>query len=186
LDSPYVASLLNVFIQEGTLYYISNCIVSFEDYLTNELHVRGLKTLAYCIPRALPHHHEHGLMHGSVCTEDMFLHTTGFTDSLWRFKIVATGQALVQYRPDLSQLGLRHDESVSPAPAGDIVELGLCLRDLADRGKVGFKGMLDDAVAEAEVNCPRAELEAFVNRLIEELLEGQEATSPPCPLPHMH
>jgi len=193
LDSPYVAGLQNVFIRGGTLYYVSNCIVSLEDHLANEtLYVGDLKTLAYCTLRALDHLHQRGLVHGSVCTEDMFLHTTGFSDSLWRFKLAASGASMSQYRPDLVQLGLgRGDhDSVSPRPAApksvpdpalDIVELGRCLRDLSDRGKVRFAAKFGGNNAEA-AKAARSELESFVTRLIGELPEGQEEGSPP-PVP---
>jgi len=193
LDSPYVAALLNVFIRGGTLYYVSNCIVSLEDHLANEkLYVGDLKTLAYCALRALDHMHQRGLVHGSVCTEDMFLHTTGFSDSLWRFKLASSAVSMSQYRPDLEQLGLgRGDlESVSPRPAAspgdpapdqDIVELGRCLRDLADRGKVRFAGKFGGPDADA-AKAARGELEGFVARLVGELPEGQEeGSAPPVP-----
>ena len=137
LDSPYVAGLHNVFIRGGTLYYVSNCIASLEDHLANEkMYVGDLKSLAYCVLRALGHLHERGLVHGSVCTEDKYLHTTGFSDSMWRFKLAATGVSMSQYRPDLVQLGMGRGEhdAVSPRPtalngdpdpASDIVELAV-------------------------------------------------------------
>ena len=151
-----------------------------------------LKTLAYCALRALDHMHQRGLVHGSVCTEDMFLHTTGFSDSLWRFKLAPSAVSMSQYRPDLEQLGLgRGDlESVSPRPAAsqgdpapyqDIVELGRCLRELADRGKVQFAGKFGGPDTDA-AKAARGELEGFVARLVGELPEGQEeGSAPPVP-----
>ena len=193
LDSPYVAGLLNVFIRGGTLYYVSNCITSLEDHLANEkMYVGDLKSLAYCVLRALGHLHERGLVHGSVCTEDMYLHTTGFSDSMWRFKLAATGVSMSQYRPDLVQLGMGRGEhdAVSPRPtalngdpdpAADIVELGRCLRELTDRGKVRFAGKFGGNTAEAAKDA-RRELEGFVARLTGELPEGQEeGSAPPVP-----
>merc|ERR1719420_2928321 len=91
-----------------------------------------LKTLAYCALRALDHMHQRGLVHGSVCTED-------------------------------------------------IVELGRCLRELADRGKVRFAGKFGGPDADA-AKAARGELEGFVARLVGELPEGQEEGSPP-PVP---
>ena len=183
LDSPYVAGLMNVFIRGGRLYYVSNCIVSLEDHLANEkLYVADLKTLAYCMLRALAHMHQRGLVHGGVCTEDMFLHTTGFSNSLWRFKLAATGLSVAQYRPDLVQLGIRGEEAVSPYAAGlaepdplqDVVELGKCLRDLVDRGKVRFRNKFPEEDPSAVQKQAEAELEAFTCRLVRELPEGQE------------
>lgn len=191
LDSPYVAGLMNVFIRGGRLYYVTNCIVSLEDHLANEkLYVADLKTLAFCMLRALAHMHQRGLVHGSVCTEDMFLHTTGFSDSLWRFKLAVTGLSMVQYRPDLIQLGIRGDEAVSPHAPGlaepdplqDVVELGKCLRDLVDRGKVRFKSRFPNKDPNFVQKQAEAELEGFICRLVRELPEGQEGGELPAGL----
>ena len=61
-----------------------------------------------------------------------------------------------------------------PDPLQDVVELGKCLRDLVDRGKVRFRNKFPEEDPSAVQKQAEAELEAFTCRLVRELPEGQE------------